>query len=71
MQVVRKYYTIVHKGLDVDFWYLGWRGGGNTLETNAPWIARNEYKSIIYCFSSKELYKNINVSMHLLGKIQE
>ena len=52
-------------------WIFGIRGGGgggNALETNAPWIARNEYKSIVYCFSSKELYKNTNVSMHLLGK---
>ena len=52
-------------------WIFGiWGGGegGSALETNPPWIARNDYKSIVYCFSSKEMYKNINVSMHLLGK---
>lgn len=41
---------------------------GECPETNPPWIARNDYKSIVYCFSSKEMYKNINVSMHLLGR---
>lgn len=52
-------------------WIFGiWGGGegGSALETNPPWIARNDYKSVVYCFSNKEMYKNINVSMHLLGK---
>ena len=52
-------------------WTFGiWGGGegGSALETNPPWIARNDYKSVVYCFSNKEMYKNINVSMHLLGK---
>ena len=52
----------------MDFWYLGRGEGRNALETNPLWIARDDYKSIVYCFSGKEAYKNINLSMHLLGK---